>query len=77
MQMLDNLKNPPSPFEHIITTHFRFKKKEIAEQLDSWIQLENQGGSDSRVMSFLGGCVPGQDKLKADVKELKERLRRL
>jgi hypothetical protein len=72
--MLGNLKTPPSPFEDIIKTHFRFKKYEIAEQLDKWSALEkNKGGEDKALHQYHSNVV-SSDTFFACVKELKELL---
>lgn len=44
--MLGNLKNPPSPFEDIIRTHFRLKAHAIDAQLDKWL-ADDDGESTS------------------------------
>jgi len=75
--MLGNLKNPPSPFEDIIKTHFRFKKFEIAEQLDKWVTLEkSKGGNDNedRAVHRFHSNVVSSDTFLGCVKELKELL---
>jgi hypothetical protein len=75
--MLENLKNPPSPFENIITTHFRFKKREITEQLDKWVQMDKEKGIGDDKLRQIHGDGPGSATFLACVKELKERMRAL
>jgi hypothetical protein len=75
--MLENLKNPPSPFEHIITTHFKFKKREIMEQLDKWVQMDKEKGIGEDRLRQIHGDGPTSETFLASVKELKERLKTL
>lgn len=76
--MLGNLKNPPSPFEDIIKTHFRFKKHELTAQLDKWVALEKNKGSttasDDRIMHQYHSNVVSSENFLTCVKELKELL---
>ena len=71
--MLGNLKNPPSPFESIITTHFKYKRQEILDQLDNWVQLDQTKGvgSDEKLRSIHGNG-PSSDLFLKSVDELKE-----
>ncbi|EKM59917.1 uncharacterized protein PHACADRAFT_250718 [Phanerochaete carnosa HHB-10118-sp] len=79
--MLNNLKNPPEPFEDVIRTHFRLKARSITKQLDEWLKQD-----DGRPLNSDGGAAPltGTHKatsstngFKEDVEELKSLLRKL
>lgn len=79
-QMLGNLKEPPSPFEDIISTHFRLKAKAISEQLDRWAQLDKGHGGASvpkNLEPFGEGASVSVDQMQSDVKELKQLLAEL
>ena len=80
-QMLNNLKNPPEPFEDVIRTHFRLKARSIIKQLDEWVQMD-----DGRPLNGegSGATIPGTTKatsssngFREDVEELKGLLHKL
>lgn len=78
--MLNNLKNPPEPFEDVIRTHFRLKARSIVKQLDEWLEQD-----DGRWLNPDGGAPPSggskasssSNGFKEDVEELKSLLRKL
>ena len=45
--MLQNLKNPPEPFQEVIRTHFRLKANSIIKQLDNWVSLDDNKPTNS------------------------------
>ncbi|KAJ3757032.1 hypothetical protein EV360DRAFT_46899 [Lentinula raphanica] len=79
--MLENLQNPPEPFEDVIKTHFRLKARSIQRQLDEWLRED-----DGRALASDGGeySGPGRNSsqsssngFKADIDTLKGLLRDL
>jgi hypothetical protein len=78
-KMLDNLRNPPEPFEDVIRTHFRLKARSIMTQLDGWLAKDDKavtvgdgGGFSQRVYPGAGGNDFAQDvnDMKALLREL-------
>ncbi|KAL4245719.1 hypothetical protein ABKN59_001670 [Abortiporus biennis] len=77
--MLDNLKNPPEPFEDVIRTHFRLKARSICTQLDSWLQLDDGKATNADgayAAQKTSRSVP-DNGLGQDVEELKDLLGKL
>ncbi|EKM80308.1 hypothetical protein AGABI1DRAFT_57960 [Agaricus bisporus var. burnettii JB137-S8] len=77
--MLDNLRNPPEPFEDVIRTHFRLKARSIMVQLDEWLAKDDKmvtvgdgGGYSQRVYPGAGG-----NDFIQDVNDMKTLLREL
>jgi len=78
--MLDNLRNPPEPFEDVIRTHFRLKGRSIKAQLNEWLSKDDNlptqagGGGLSCKASKAGSSRNGFAK---DVEELRALLTKL
>lgn len=79
--MLNNLKNPPEPFEDVIRTHFRLKARSIIKQLDKWLEqddgrsLNGDGGSVS--LTGTPKATSSTNGFREDCDELKGLLRKL
>ncbi|KIK65287.1 hypothetical protein GYMLUDRAFT_38722 [Collybiopsis luxurians FD-317 M1] len=77
--MLDALRNPPEPFEEVITTHFRLKARAIQKQLDDWLKEDDgkQLASDGAEFSGIGrtsASSGSSNGLQADTDALKKLL---
>lgn len=77
--MLDNLRNPPEPFEDVIRTHFRLKGRSIKAQLNEWLSKDDnlptqgEGGGSNRKASQVGAS----NRFAKDVEELQALLTEL
>ncbi len=74
--MLENLKNPPEPFEDVIRTHYRLKARSIKKQLDQWLAQDDGKTTTPDGGGYGGERVVGgsNNGFKADVEELKKLL---
>jgi len=75
--MLDNLRNPPEPFEDVIRTHFRLKGRSIKAQLNEWLSKDDNlptqaggGGSNCKVGASGNGFAKDVEELRALLTEL-------
>ena len=46
--IVDKIKNPASGFESMIVEHFRFKKEEVIETVESWISESKKYGKEMK-----------------------------
>lgn len=76
--MLDNLRNPPEPFEDVIRTHFRLKARSIMTQLDEWLAKDDKAVTVGDGGGFSQRAYPGAgNDFAQDVNDMKALLREL
>lgn len=64
--MVDNLKNPPKGFEHIVKRHFYLKQHEIMDECKKWLLY-----AEKRPANYIGLVNDHNSSWSAEFKKTK------